>query len=166
MATLKIMSGKQEGQSYSFDRDEISMGRASDNVIPIDDGSVSGRHAVVERAGRRFMLRDLGSTNGTRLNGVKVTEAQLSAGDTFTVGSVNFLIEGDDIEAQVLEEIPPTVVHAPVESSASDGSASTPPSGAFQKKKRRGGVLATVGIVLLVVLVGLLGWFAFGLFTK
>jgi pSer/pThr/pTyr-binding forkhead associated (FHA) protein len=166
MATLKIMSGIQEGQSCLVDRDEMSMGRATDNVIPIDDGSVSGHHAVVVREGRRFLLRDLGSTNGSRLNGVKVDEVQLSSGDLFCVGSISILIEGDDIEPSVQDEIPPTVVHAPVESKEANVSSSAPPSGAFQAKKRSGGIFTTVGIFLLVVLVGLLVWFAFGLFTK
>ncbi len=166
MAILKVVSGDDAGRSFEIDRDEVSLGRSSDNAFPIVDGSVSGHHAVVVREGRRFTLRDLGSTNGTRLNGVKISEARLNAGDTLCIGSVNLVIEGDDIEPDAREEIPPPVLHAPVETASVAELGGTPPSGAFQKKKSSRGVLASVGIVLLIVLLALLGWLAFGLFSK
>ncbi len=63
-----IVTTESQGKiGYELTEDLISIGRASDNTIPIDDPSVSGRHAQLERSGETYRLKDLGSTNGTRL---------------------------------------------------------------------------------------------------
>ena len=59
----------------------ITIGRAPDNMIVIDDPSVSGRHAQLQLTGDSCRLKDLESTNGTRVNGVPVTETLLRFDD-------------------------------------------------------------------------------------
>jgi pSer/pThr/pTyr-binding forkhead associated (FHA) protein len=119
MAFLKMLSGSEEGRRFDIDRDETTIGRAADSAFVIDDPSVSGRHCKITRRGRRFNLSDLGSTNGTQLNEVLIEEHQLSAGDVCTVGSVQVLFDGDDIDnfkpvptpegqPQVTVKLPPT----------------------------------------------------------
>jgi len=98
MAYLRIMTGPQKGQKYEIDRDEVVIGRAQENVVVLEDPSVSSRHCAILRAGRRFTLRDLNSTNGTRLNSVTVKEHQLSPKDIVSVGGVDILFDGDDVE--------------------------------------------------------------------
>jgi len=98
MAFLEVQSGAEAGTRYEIDRDETRIGRLSDNEVTIDDASVSSRHCTVLRDGRRFTLRDLGSTNGTHLNGAAVREQRLSPGDIFAAGSVEVRIDGEDIE--------------------------------------------------------------------
>jgi len=98
MAFLDVQSEPAAGKRYEIDRDETRIGRSADNELAIDDASVSSRHCAVLRDGRRFTLRDLGSTNGTRLNGAVVREQRLNPGDVFSVGSVDVRIEGEDIE--------------------------------------------------------------------
>ena len=101
MAFIKIVSGDSKGTRVDIDRDEVVLGRAADNLVVLTDASVSGKHCAVIRRGRQFLLRDLGSTNGTRLNDVTITEHQLSPGDVFMAGDVELAFDGDDAEAYV-----------------------------------------------------------------
>jgi pSer/pThr/pTyr-binding forkhead associated (FHA) protein len=66
----------------------ISIGRAEDHMVVLDDASVSGHHAEIEQTENGLILRDLGSTNGTKVNGSPVTEAVLNDGDQICFGSV------------------------------------------------------------------------------
>jgi ubiquitin-protein ligase len=65
-----------------------SIGRRQDNAIEILDESVSGLHAVVTEDAGWFMIRDLGSTNGTKINGSKIAESTLKDGDRVTFGKI------------------------------------------------------------------------------
>ncbi len=53
---------------FDLTEEKITIGRAPDNMLQIDDPSVSGRHAQLVLLGERYQLKDLGSTNGTRVN--------------------------------------------------------------------------------------------------
>ena len=57
------------------------------------DPNVSRRHAEVRRAGDTVVVTDLGSTNGTRVNGVPIREQHLATGDEITVGSTTLVVE-------------------------------------------------------------------------
>lgn len=74
----------------------ITLGRLDENALPIDDPSVSSRHAhlVVQDSGN-YQLCDLNSTNGTRVNGERVTEATLRPGDRVRFGKVEAVYESD-----------------------------------------------------------------------
>ena len=70
------------------------MGREATNPIPLDrDTTASRRHAQISDAGGAFVLQDLGSSNGTYLNGARVTESALNPGDEVTVGGTRFRFE-------------------------------------------------------------------------
>jgi pSer/pThr/pTyr-binding forkhead associated (FHA) protein len=98
MAVLRIVGGSLAGQEIPIESDELTIGRNPDNGLQINDPSVSGRHCAVVRDGGRYTVRDLGSTNGTRVNGAIVQERRLNDGDVVTAGSVDVKIEGEDIE--------------------------------------------------------------------
>ena len=66
---------------------------ATDAAVRLTDTSVSRRHAEVRRSGDGWILVDLGSTNGTRINGVPVTDRRLQDGDTITVGDASLRFE-------------------------------------------------------------------------
>jgi hypothetical protein len=69
----------------------MTIGRASDCDCVIAEPSVSRRHASLRRAGDRWLLRDLGSSNGTRVNGIRVTdEVEIRPGDQLNLGGVRF----------------------------------------------------------------------------
>jgi pSer/pThr/pTyr-binding forkhead associated (FHA) protein len=69
--------------------------RAPDNVSHIDDPSVSSRHAELRQTGEEWYLRDVGSTNGTRVNGVSVTDTRLRAGDRIRFGRAEACYESE-----------------------------------------------------------------------
>jgi hypothetical protein len=83
------------GVTYELVEQLITVGRAPDNTIHIDDPSVSGRHAELRAAQKTYLLRDLGSTNGTRINGAATAEATLHSGDRIRFGAVDARFEGD-----------------------------------------------------------------------
>lgn len=66
----------------------ITIGRLSENDVELADPSVSRHHVRIEPRGAKVWAIDLGSTNGTRLNGVPISESELNAGDILTVGVV------------------------------------------------------------------------------
>jgi pSer/pThr/pTyr-binding forkhead associated (FHA) protein len=74
--------------------DIVTIGRARTNQIVVDDPSVSAHHAVLLRTGASYSLKDLNSSNGTRINGDCVTEAELKDGDTIRFGSVTATFAG------------------------------------------------------------------------
>jgi FHA domain/Domain of unknown function (DUF1707) len=69
----------------------VTIGRALDCDCHLTESSVSRRHAQLRRAGERWLLRDLGSSNGTRVNGVRVTEeTEVRPGDQLNLGGVRY----------------------------------------------------------------------------
>jgi predicted component of type VI protein secretion system len=69
----------------------MTIGRAPDCDCVIAEPSVSRRHASLRRAGERWLLRDLGSSNGTCVNGIRVTdEVEVRPGDQLNLGGVRF----------------------------------------------------------------------------
>jgi len=74
--------------------DIVMIGSAPTNQIVIDHPTVSAQHAVLLRTGGSYSLKDLNSTNGTRINGDFVTDAELKDGDTIRFGSVTGVLAG------------------------------------------------------------------------
>ena len=64
----------------------VTIGRLADNAIVIDNPAVSSHHVRIAREGPQFVVEDLGSTNGTFVNGDRVTKRALRHGDTILVG--------------------------------------------------------------------------------
>jgi len=85
-AELVIASGPDSGHSYSLSGPALRIGRAPDNDLILRDPATSGHHARVERRGSQFFIVDLGSTNGTLVNGEVVQERELHNGDSITIG--------------------------------------------------------------------------------
>ncbi len=77
----------------------ITIGRAPDNMITLNDGLLSRYHCVVEPDPEnpgRFRVRDLGSRNGTKVNGVRIADATLDIGDVVKIGSHEFSVDGEE----------------------------------------------------------------------
>ena len=71
----------------------VSIGRMADCDVVLTDESVSRRHAEVRRQGSDIVVVDLGSTNGTKVNGARVHERRLNDGDEITVGTTTMRFE-------------------------------------------------------------------------
>lgn len=92
MAILRITSRPAYGQIVECDR-ELVIGRADADVV-VDDAEISGRHAVVRPLPDGIEVEDLGSLNGTFVDGERITgPTKLSAGGTLTLGVTTFALE-------------------------------------------------------------------------
>ncbi len=80
-----------DGQRHPLVASRTVIGRGSDADITIPDAGTSRKHVEILWDGERAMVRDLGSTNGTELNGRKVTEAPLPPDSTVTIGRTNIV---------------------------------------------------------------------------
>jgi pSer/pThr/pTyr-binding forkhead associated (FHA) protein len=94
MARLVLISKGVDFATHEFVGDIVFIGRTQSNQIVIDNSTVSAQHALLLRVGNSYRLKDLNSTNGTQINGVFVTEAELKDGDTIQFGSVTAVFEG------------------------------------------------------------------------
>jgi len=88
MRRLVILSGSAKGQAVELTQGTLSIGRADENNLVLEDSSVSRRHAVLTVDGAEYRLRDVGSRNGTRVNGRPVQETKLVPGDAVQFGEV------------------------------------------------------------------------------
>ncbi|MGR0318544.1 FHA domain-containing protein FhaB/FipA [Agromyces sp. ZXT2-3] len=88
---LVITSGAKSGVEFPLGRDEITIGRSSDSAIIIRDDYTSTHHARLMLWNGRWMIQDLDSTNGTFLNGSRVTvPTPIPLGATVKVGATTF----------------------------------------------------------------------------
>jgi hypothetical protein len=83
---LEVEEGERAGERIPLEEERLTLGRRPENVVVFRDARVSGNHAEIVLSGEHYVLRDLGSTNGTYLEGKKVEEVVLSPGDRFTIG--------------------------------------------------------------------------------
>ena len=78
----------------------MRIGRATESELPIKDPRVSRLHARVHARGGHLVLTDLGSTNGTRVNGQRIREVVLGEGDVIAIGETELVVGGraqDDV---------------------------------------------------------------------
>jgi pSer/pThr/pTyr-binding forkhead associated (FHA) protein len=83
---LIVVRGPIAGSRLALTKDLTTAGRHPKSDLFLDDVTVSRRHAELVRSGDGFVLRDVGSLNGTYLNGERVDEAPLANGDEIQVG--------------------------------------------------------------------------------
>jgi hypothetical protein len=84
---------KPDGERVVIGADPVVVGRLPECTIMVSDPNVSRRHAEFRHVGDAVVVTDLGSTNGTRVNGVAVREQHLASGDEITIGSTTFIFE-------------------------------------------------------------------------
>jgi FHA domain-containing protein len=166
MPKLHILSGQLEGKVFDLLEERVGVGRALDNTIRLEDGTVSHHHAMFVLDGDTYKLRDLNSTNGTRVNAMRITETKLTNGDQVRMGSVEMRYESD--LKKTSQPLPPSQAGVDI---AELGRGGGPPptfgtASPFGRKKHAGGskgaVWAVLGLGLIAVLV--LVWFAYSYF--
>lgn len=156
----KLVIRSESGDSISHDlvEETYTIGRAPENSIRLEDTSVSGRHAEIVVVAQNCYLKDLGSTNGTIVNGQTVTEAQLRAGDRVRFGKVEACYECESVAAaQPLPQMEEVAVQ-PAESSARPAdfaNASPFQARAGKKDPARTAVYAAAALALLAFVISL-----------
>ncbi len=98
MATMKLVCSDRKVDPIELGAASVAIGRHADNDIPLKDDDVASRfHCVIEPgANGQYVLKDLGSRNGTRVNGENVSSAPLNAGDVISVGKHTFSVLLDE----------------------------------------------------------------------
>ncbi len=81
------------GDRYMLGAEPVSFGRMPECDITLNDTNVSRRHAEIRATGDTFTLVDLGSTNGTKVNGVRVAQRELLDGDELTFGTITLVFQ-------------------------------------------------------------------------
>jgi hypothetical protein len=97
---LVVVRGPNAGARFLLDRDTTTVGRHPDSEIFLDDVTVSRRHAEFVRSESGATVRDLGSLNGSYVNGERVDERALGTGDEVQIGRFKLLYVGDGGGAQ------------------------------------------------------------------
>jgi pSer/pThr/pTyr-binding forkhead associated (FHA) protein len=119
MAKLLIQMPEGEEITHDLPEDKTTVGRRPDNSLLIEDGSVSSHHAEILFENNTFFVKDLGSTNGTYINGSPITKSPLNHNDELRFGSIVTRFESlndsgevvvEDSEAESQE---PTTSHRP-----------------------------------------------------
>jgi pSer/pThr/pTyr-binding forkhead associated (FHA) protein len=162
MPKLIIRSETGESTPHDLVEETYTIGRSPENSIRLDDTSVSGRHAELVVVAENCYLKDLGSTNGTLVNGKAVTEVSLSAGDRIRFGKVEAFFEGEIVSAaQPLPRLEEAEAR-PAELSARPADFANASPFQSRKKKRdpaRRAVLAAAALAFLAFFASMIALF-------
>lgn len=168
---LTMRSGPTPGKTYPIEQEELLLGRDLANDIAISDPEVSRRHARFFMQNGSVMVEDLGSTNGTFLNGERISSPQqLRAGDVITLGESIVLVfekAGYDPDATVVSSRGESTVQRPPEPQAyqspPDQAAYQPPASKAARpqqapprreaKAKKGGFPAWLLILIIAIVV-------------
>ena len=104
MAKLLIQMPDGEEITHDLPEEKTTVGRLAENSLVIQDTSVSSRHAEISFRDNAFFVKDLGSTNGTFLNGEQITESPLNHGDELSFGSIPTRFESQNDSGELVVE--------------------------------------------------------------
>jgi pSer/pThr/pTyr-binding forkhead associated (FHA) protein len=97
-ALLVVQRGPGAGSRYLLDTDLSTVGRHPESEIFLDDITVSRRHVEFRRDDGSFRVHDVGSLNGTYLNGDRVDDAELQNGDEVRIGKFRLMFFASDVQ--------------------------------------------------------------------
>ena len=100
--SLAVIAGSQAGEVFPISRPRVYLGRGSTMDVQLHDAEVSRRHAMLEIRGEEATLTDLGSTNGTYVDGVRVDRATITHQKEFTLGSTTLMFLVTPVEDAAL----------------------------------------------------------------
>jgi pSer/pThr/pTyr-binding forkhead associated (FHA) protein len=150
MARLVVNREEADLVTHELTRDIVTIGSAPLNHIIIDDPAVSAQHAILARVADSYRLKDLHSTNGTQVNGISITDAELKDGDEIQFGSVVAVFRGQMSSSLAGPLILPVPAQIERESPMATAQISPPSS--------RKLTLIAVAIAVLMI-VGGAGWY-------
>ena len=164
MAKLVVLSEGLTGLTYELKVDKTTIGRLEDNAFQITEASVSSHHCELVQRGNDIVVKDLNSTNGTFINGEKITEAALKPGQILRLGQVEMRLESGagaaaGAAAPAKKPLEKTMV---IGIKAQDLDKGTRPmnfetSASFSKKSNKANrIFIAVGTVLIVLIIAVL----------
>lgn len=103
---LIVLDGPLAGRTIPVSGETVSIGREHDCTIPLNDGGASRHHCEIRLSAGGAGIRDLGSRNGTLVNGSAIESVALRHGDEIRVGSSRFLFENDEEEPETDDVAP------------------------------------------------------------
>jgi len=124
MAKLVVLSAGFNGRTHDLNVDKTTIGRVEDNTFQITDPSVSSHHCEIVLRGSDVVIHDLGSTNGSFINGEKISESVLKPGQTLKLGQ---------IELQLIPEGAPIPPSKPAPAAGAPAPSAPAPSTQRQK---------------------------------
>jgi pSer/pThr/pTyr-binding forkhead associated (FHA) protein len=148
------MDGPLKGQKISLELPLTRVGRREGNDWVLQDSSVSGSHCEIEKTDNGFLIRDLGSTNGTKVNSEPIKDKLLFRNDIIHIGEISVMIEGEDVPQTGLRDtaaIPRTTIIIPQKRPTV---IDTPK--VFVKKSNSNKIWIAVIVILLLVIIGFL----------
>jgi pSer/pThr/pTyr-binding forkhead associated (FHA) protein len=162
MAKLVVLSAGMTGRTHELKADKTTIGRVEDNTFQIAEASVSSHHCEVLLRGSDVVIRDLNSTNGTYINGEKVSESVIKPNQILRLGQIEMRLETDSPAAPTKKHQDQTLVMQrgvslnELEQGGRSGSFDTKGSG-FSKKDDKGNMIfwvvaGTVGLIIIVLL--------------
>jgi predicted component of type VI protein secretion system len=102
-----------DGPSILLDKPILLLGRHGECDIQLNSRKVSRRHCCIAQVNDYLVVRDLGSTNGIRINGHRVLEGKLHSGDELTVGNFRYQVYLDSGGSAEVRALPPPIAAAP-----------------------------------------------------
>lgn len=163
---LIVLSEQFRGKTFELIKDLHTVGRVDERDICIKDPTVSTYHCDFVRNGATYIIRDKGSTNGTRVNNVPITEQELQNSDILQVGGVEILYDCDDKSVTTVMR-----TQTGIDLGGSDIGVSTikklQNASPYAKEGKAGGgatsqkiVIALVALLVLIILglIGILVW--------
>lgn len=164
MPKLVVLSEGLTGKSYELKVDRTTVGRVEDNSFQIPEASVSSHHCEVLLKGTEVRVKDLNSTNGTFINGDRITEGVLKPGQILRLGTIDLRLESDKGAASGKKVLDHTMVIKGVKLESESGTrpVSFETDSPFHKKRKGenkvfiasmviAGLLIVVCIVLAVI---------------
>lgn len=165
---LTVRQGPQPSQCFSLTQPTIIIGREAGSDVAVNDRQVSRRHASLTWDGRQFIIQDLGSANGTFVNGIRLTASQvLQQGDVIGLGQTVLLafraLSPTVSPVDTLPSAAPSTGLRAVPGTGGTGPVVPPPAYAPGPPKRRGRILAPLiallGLCCLLAVAAGLGYY-------
>jgi pSer/pThr/pTyr-binding forkhead associated (FHA) protein len=160
MAKLVLLSQGLTGRSHELNVDKTTIGRVEDNTFPITEPSVSSHHCEILLRGADVVVKDLNSTNGTFINGEKVTESVLKPGQILRLGQIEMRLETDTASASTSASKRPVdstmVIQRGVSLTELESGARTNPDSknkGFTKKTNKGNRMFLIGAIIIGVII-------------
>jgi pSer/pThr/pTyr-binding forkhead associated (FHA) protein len=162
MAKLVVLSAGMTGRTQELKVEKTTIGRVEDNTFQIAEPSVSSHHCEVVLKGTEVLIRDLNSTNGTYINGEKITEKIIKPGQILRLGQVEMRLETEATSAPSKKPLDQTLVMqrgvslTDLEQGSRGGGFDTKSAGFSKKDNSVNKIFWIVAAVVGLIIVGVL----------